>query len=109
MIHWLTTAPNPRSPATGYDAGQRGWRLHAVEAPEKASFADTRAVRALCGLLPRHGWGLDLFIGDDARCQRCSTKAGLPDTLFIARRKQIAAEMRAASPSQSVVTEPSNV
>lgn len=35
MIHWLTTSPNPKSSARGCDAGQRGWRLHAVEAAEE--------------------------------------------------------------------------
>ena len=72
-IHWLITAPNPRSPATGFDAGQRGWRLHAVEGPEGAKFSDVRHTEALCGLYPRHGWSLDLFI--DQRCKRCERRA----------------------------------
>ena len=33
---------------------------------------------AFCGLRPRHGWGVDLFI--DRQCARC--------TAVIARRKQ---------------------
>lgn len=70
MIHWLTTAPNPRSPATGTDAGQRGWRLHAVEGPEGATLKELRFKGALCGLRPRHGWGLDMFIED--KCARCA-------------------------------------
>lgn len=70
MIQWLTTAPNPRSPATGHDAGQRGWKLHAIEASDKQTFADVKSVRALCGLLPAHGWGLDAFIED--KCTRCA-------------------------------------
>jgi hypothetical protein len=69
-IHWVTTAPNPRSPATGHDAGQRGWRLHAVEAPADAKFIDIKFASAACGLRPRHGWDLDMFIED--RCIRCS-------------------------------------
>ena len=69
MIHWLTTAPNPQSPATGHDAGQRGWRLHAVEALPDSKFDEVRHKAALCGLIPRHGWGLDMFIED--RCRRC--------------------------------------
>jgi hypothetical protein len=58
----LTTQPNPQTPATGHDAGQRGWRLHAV----KPGAGRYRA--AACGLRPRHGWSLDLFIDD--RCKR---------------------------------------
>ena len=74
-FHWLTTSPNPRSPMTGYDAGQRGWRLHAVEWTqadnayhERTGFTRSRKA-ALCGLQPAHGWGLDLFIEDE--CIRC--------------------------------------
>jgi len=76
VIHWLTTQPNPRSPATGFDAGQRGWRLHAVEAPANGKVADIRETAAFCGLVPAHGWGLDLFI--ERRCSRCEKLAGLP-------------------------------
>lgn len=67
-MHWLTTTPNPRSPATGFDAGQRGWRLHYVDS-KSDSFKEIKHVRALCGLLPKHGWSLDLFI--TSRCARC--------------------------------------
>jgi hypothetical protein len=78
VIHWLTTAPNPRSPATGFDAGQRGWRVHAVEAHENFKFSELNATRhpALCGVVPAHGWGMDLFI--ERRCARCERKLGLP-------------------------------
>lgn len=69
MIFWLTTAPNPRSAATGHDAGQRGWKLHAIEAPENAQLKDVRYTGSTCGLHPWHGWGLDLFITD--KCSRC--------------------------------------
>lgn len=77
-IEWLTTAPNPRVPAYGFDAGQRGWKLHAVEMGNdtisyKVTFADVKWTRALCGLLPSHGWGLDLFIED--KCERCAKAA----------------------------------
>jgi len=68
-IQWLTTAPNPRSPATGVDAGQRGWVQHAVVADDDASFKDIKGVRSLCGLKPAHGWGLDLFI--ESKCKKC--------------------------------------
>lgn len=64
---WLTTQPNPRTPATGHDAGQRGWRLHYVD-------LESGSKRAACGLLPRYGWGLDLFI--DEPCKRCVWLAG---------------------------------
>lgn len=67
-IQWFTTAPNPRSPATGFDAGQRGWRLHAVET-DHDNFAVVKRLTAMCGLRPAHGWGLDLFI--DKKCANC--------------------------------------
>jgi hypothetical protein len=67
--HWLTTMPNPRSRATGYDAGQRGWKRHAVFAPQNATVENVRSLRAICGLKPRHGWGDDLYIED--KCQAC--------------------------------------
>lgn len=70
-IYWLTTEPNPRSPATGHDAGQRGWRLHAIDSPTD-SFKAIRWERALCGLQAAHGWGLDMFI--EEKCQRCLNK-----------------------------------
>lgn len=66
--HWLTTGPNPRLPATGHDAGQRGWRLHAIFT-EADSFKAIRNYSAACGLRPAHGWDLDLFI--EAKCKRC--------------------------------------
>lgn len=69
MTQWLTTAPNPRSRGTGVDAGQRGWRLHAVMASESETFAELKFRVAACGLRPRHGWGLDMFI--EAHCARC--------------------------------------
>jgi hypothetical protein len=71
-IQWLTTAPNPRSPATGHDAGQRGWRLHAVET-DSDSFEEIRRLPALCGLRAVHGWSLDTFVED--KCKRCVAKA----------------------------------
>ena len=40
MWQWVTTAPNPRSLATGLDDGQRGWRrLHAVRATDDPNFS----------------------------------------------------------------------
>lgn len=66
---WVTTSPNPLNPATGYDAGQRGWRLHAIELKDGEPYEEYKRRTALCGLWPRHGWGVDLFI--DAECSRC--------------------------------------
>lgn len=71
MIHWVTTEANPRTPATGHDAGQRGWRLHAVEADDKATTKDIRFKVAMCGLRARYGWGLDMFI--EQKCSRCES------------------------------------
>ncbi len=74
MIHWLTTAPNPRyiHKTHSADDGQRGWRMHAVNAPEKATFEEIKTRRAVCGLLPGTGWGLDLFI--EQKCARCEAR-----------------------------------
>lgn len=68
-IQWITTRPSPYSPTTGYDAGQKGWKLHAVRADPEETFNECRWRRAACGLLPRWGWGLDAFIDD--RCSKC--------------------------------------
>ena len=70
--HWLTTSPNPRSRATGYDAGQRGWRLHLVDVDGRKNSKGVDNAPALCGLRPAHGWGVDLFI--DRPCARCLAK-----------------------------------
>lgn len=70
-IHWLTTTPNPRSSATGVDAGQRGWKLHAIRT-EEDSFEAIKFHVSSCGLRPSHGWSLDLFIED--KCKKCLAK-----------------------------------
>jgi hypothetical protein len=70
VIHWLTTNANPRLPGW---TEQHGWKLHAVELPAEAKFSQARGRSALCGLVARHGWGLDLFI--EAKCERCERKA----------------------------------
>ena len=81
-LFWLTTMPNPISPAHTHtaDCGQVGWRLHLVNTgidvrdhpfayalPENEREIDVSP--ALCGLRAKHGWGLDMFI--DAPCKRC--------------------------------------
>lgn len=75
MSQWLTTAPSPGAPGTGHNAGQQGWKLHAVEAKAEEEFKAIASRRALCGLLPRYGWGLDLFVTDHcATCKRASAR-----------------------------------
>lgn len=71
---WCTTTPNPRSPSTGWDAGQRGWRLHLVpkDQPQHWYYGKYKAP-SLCGIRARHGWGLDMFIEDE--CERCTAIA----------------------------------
>lgn len=73
-VQWLTTAPNPRSPATGFDAGQRGWARHAVKAEDKETFAEVGSRPAACGLRPVHGWGMDLFV--TRKCKHCIRARG---------------------------------
>lgn len=72
-FQWLTTRPNPYSPAhtCTEDAGQVGWRLHAVPGSSTETLHDFRGRRALCGLVAKHGWALDLFIEDNQQCQKC--------------------------------------
>lgn len=78
MIHWLTTKPNPYKISLGYDCGQKGWRLHAIESDE-TTFSGLGRQRTLCGLRPRWGWSLDLFI--EKKCARCAKKLGLKRSL----------------------------
>ncbi len=72
-IVFCTTSPNPYVRARGYDCGQKGWKLHAVYGLPLDSFASLGRSRALCGVRPRHGWALDLFIEDP--CLKCVAKA----------------------------------
>lgn len=72
MGYWLTTAPNPRTRATGFNAGQRGWRLHFVPEATEADKAPIRGKVSLCGIRPAHGWDLDMYIDD--KCERCLRK-----------------------------------
>jgi hypothetical protein len=70
---WCTTAVNPRASFGGFDAGTTGWKMHGIYGEEKQTFASLGRATSLCGLRPRHGWGMDLFIEDP--CLRCVAKA----------------------------------
>lgn len=70
---WLTTAPHPdprKWKTAEVDAGQRGWRTHAVLAADDETLNQLGRRRALCGLTPAHGWCVDLFI--EKKCERCA-------------------------------------
>jgi len=56
----------------GIDGGQRGWRTHAVRGNLKTRFSEIRKARSACGLQPRHGWGMDLWV--ERRCVKCERK-----------------------------------
>lgn len=71
---WLTTSPNPHVRDSGVDAGQRGWRLHAVAASEYDTLTSVRCSSAACGVRAAHGWDMDLFI--DRPCARCLVALG---------------------------------
>jgi hypothetical protein len=76
-FEWRTTCPSGKSHTHGADDGQTGWRLHLVDLSKQRQekrytrWGPEQFVRgpALCGMTPRMGWGLDLFI--DAPCERC--------------------------------------
>ena len=76
---WMTTYPSGKAHTHSADDGQTGWRLHLVdmaalyecEAFVKYLRSPVKVLRgpALCGVRPRTGWGIDLFI--DTTCARC--------------------------------------
>lgn len=73
---WLTTNPHPTSPAhtAVVDCGQVGWRLHYVRLgvwtqKHPTSKNEIDVSPALCGITPKHGWGLDMFV--DLYCESC--------------------------------------
>jgi hypothetical protein len=83
-FQWLVTAPNPRHPGTGVDAGQRGWKLHAITLKRGENYEEWKRRTALCGTWPRHGWGGDLFIENECvRCQKAMTKREAAGEVFI--------------------------
>lgn len=64
----LTTAPNPAR--SGYpDCGQRGLRLHIVQAADADTLRSIGSRRALCGTRPSRGWSLDRLM--DIPCSQC--------------------------------------
>ena len=71
MIEWFVTSPGSRAfTSHAADCGQRGWRLHAVVIEStKTTMGEIRCAISACGIRPRHGWALDLFI--EKRCERC--------------------------------------
>lgn len=70
-IVWLNTVPKPGTENT---RGQRGWKFHAVRGNEKETFEAVKYRRSLCGLLPMYGWHIDLYMNENARCERCVKK-----------------------------------
>jgi len=80
-LHFMTTVSSGKSKTHGADDGVTGWKLHlvdlagAVNATARTKYGPvvTPHVRAFCGLYPKLGWGIDLFIED--KCERCIKKA----------------------------------
>jgi len=70
-FEWLSTEPNPR--ASGLNAAG-GWKLHAINLDDDATYLGIGPRAAACGLRPAHGWGIDLFVTD--RCIRCRLALG---------------------------------
>jgi hypothetical protein len=72
-VTWIST-----NDKNGGGPWQSGWKEHAVPLldgeDENMSSVALGKRRALCGLRPRHGWGIDLFI--DEKCKRCEAEAG---------------------------------
>ena len=75
---YFATMPNPRSKHYGPDAGVTGWKLHIIEENISWLIGDKYKAPALCGLIPKHGWGEDLFIEDTCKkCERIAAKLGI--------------------------------
>lgn len=75
---WKTTVSSGRSKTNGADDGNTGWRLHLVDVTnlvgvdtynrKHGSFTAQKG-KSICGISPRYGWGIDLFV--DEPCSRC--------------------------------------
>lgn len=81
-LDWFVTAPNPRVAmvAQNADAGQRGWRLHAlmVNGGNADTLTSIKHYRSACGISPPHGWTIDMLIEQKCeRCERALLKFGL--------------------------------
>ena len=65
---WYSTNVRPNSPL----GHVTGWKLHSVAIPDGE--LSGKGFVALCGLMPRHGWGVDLFVTD--KCKKCLKRLG---------------------------------
>ena len=74
-FQWVNCETNPNLPAFGYDAGRTAWKFHAVMANPEQRFVEMENKTSACGLRPRYGWTLDLFMDEDdavaGKCMRC--------------------------------------
>ena len=55
-----------------------GWKLHAVEGDPhdpNLKMKDIKYLRSACGIIPRRGWGMDLYI--EKKCVQCLRKLGI--------------------------------
>lgn len=104
LFGWFTTAPHPwkRAHRHGFDQGQVGWKLHAAPmVHDREDYDEGFRPQALCGLSPRHGWGLDMFIEDEcSRCQAVMEKREAAGEVFVdalekRRKEREAAECEA--------------
>lgn len=74
---WLNCECNPDASMAGFDAGRTAWKFHAVKAASNASFKELTLNRigSACGLWPRYGWTIDLFMDENdsvaGKCIKC--------------------------------------
>lgn len=71
---WLVTMASDKAHTHRADDGRIGWKEHAVLATPDTKTSDLARSRALCGLKPRYGWDVDLYISDQP-CARCLAQA----------------------------------
>ncbi len=70
-MEWLVTC-SPKVAYSGASSAVSGWKLHALDVSPEARISSLRGHRSLCGLLPRYGWAVDLFI--EIECSKCRSK-----------------------------------